>query len=135
MDKALEIVARILMSQIYIISGWSKLTGFSGTQGYFTSMGLPMPGVVTPLVILIELGGGLLLLAGFKTRWVAAILALFSIATAFVAHTNFAEPGQMNNFMKNLAMAGGYLLFMKYGADSPSVDAASGSKHASQRLT
>lgn len=122
MDKALEIAARVLLSQIYIIAGWSKLTGYSGTQGYFESIGLPMPAVITPLVILIELGGGLALLAGFKTRWVAAILALFSIATAFVAHTNFAEPGQMNNFMKNLAMAGGYLLFVKYGAGAPSVD-------------
>ncbi len=125
MHKALEIAARILMSQIYILSGWSKLTSYSGTQGYFGSIGLPMPGVVTPLVILVELGGGLLLLAGFKTRWIAVILALFSIATALVAHTNFAEPGQMNNFMKNLAMAGGYLLFAKYGAGAPSVDAAS----------
>jgi len=125
MDKALEIAARVLMAQIYIISGWGKLTGYSGTQGYFASIGLPMPGVVTPLVVLIELGGGLALLFGFKTRWVALILALFSIATAFVAHTNFAEPGQMNNFMKNLAMAGGYLLFAKYGAGSPSIDTAS----------
>jgi putative oxidoreductase len=133
MDKALEIAARILMAQIYIISGWSKLTGFSGTQGYFASMGLPMPAVVTPLVILIELGGGLALLAGFKTRWVAIILALFSVATALVAHTNFADPNQMNNFMKNLAMAGGYLLFAKYGAGAPSVDTATASKHAAQR--
>lgn len=122
MDQALTIAARLLMSQIYIISGWSKLTGYSGTQAYFAKMGLP--GALVPLVILIELGGGLALLFGFKVRWVAALLALFSIGTALVAHTNFADPAQMNNFMKNLAMAGGYLLFVKYGAGSPSIDAA-----------
>jgi putative oxidoreductase len=86
-------------------------------------MGLPMPALVTPLVILIELGGGLALLLGLKARWAAGVLALFSVASALVAHTNFADPNQMNNFMKNLAMAGGYLMFVKYGAGSPSIDA------------
>lgn len=122
MDKALEIAARILMSHIFIISGWSKLTGYAGTQGYFESLGLPFPTMVTPLVILIELGGGLALLIGLKLRWAAALLALFSIGSALIAHTNFAEPGQMNHFMKNLAMAGGFLLFVKYRADAPSID-------------
>ncbi|QAU36121.1 DoxX family protein [Janthinobacterium sp. 17J80-10] len=110
------------MSLIFIIAGWGKLTGYAGTQGYFASLGLPAPALVTPLVILIELGGGLALLFGFKVRWVAAILALFSVGSAFIAHTNFADPGQMNNFMKNLAMAGGFLLFVKYGAGTPSID-------------
>jgi putative oxidoreductase len=120
---ALNLAARVLMSIIFIISGWSKLVGYSGTQGYFASMGIPLPALVTPLVILIELGGGLALLFGFKARWAAGVLALFSIATALVAHTNFADANQMNNFMKNLAMAGGYLLFVKYGAGLPSIDA------------
>jgi putative oxidoreductase len=122
MNKGLTIAARLLMSIIFIISGWGKLTGYSGTQGYFASMGLPLPALVTPLVILVELGGGLALLAGFKTRWVAAVLAAFSVGSALIAHTNFADPNQMNNFLKNLAMAGGYLLFVKYGAGSPSLD-------------
>jgi putative oxidoreductase len=119
---SLNIAARILMSLIFILSGWSKLTGYSGTQAYFGSMGLPLPALVTPLVILIELGGGLALLLGFKARWAAGVLALFSMASAFIAHTNFADANQMNNFMKNLAMAGGYLLFVKYGAGVPSID-------------
>ena len=127
MDKALHIAARLLMSLIFIIAGFGKLTGFSGTVGYFASMGLPMPNLLVPLVILIELGGGLALLFGFKTRWVAAVLALFSIGSALVAHTNFADPGQMNNFMKNLAMAGGFLMFVRYGAGAPSIDDKSGS--------
>lgn len=58
MDKVLNIAARLLMAQIFIISGFSKLTGYSGTAGYFSSMGLPMPNLLVPLVILIELGGG-----------------------------------------------------------------------------
>lgn len=127
MDKALHIAARLLMSLIFIIAGFGKLTGFSGTVGYFASMGLPMPNLLVPLVILIELGGGLALLFGFKARWVAAVLALFSIGSALVAHTNFADPGQMNNFMKNLAMAGGFLMFVRYGAGAPSIDDMSGS--------
>lgn len=131
MDKVLELAARLLMSHIFIISGWNKLLNFSGTSGYFSSIGLPMPAVVTPLVILIELGGGLALLLGFKTRWVAAILALFSIGAAFIAHTNFADPNQMNSFMKNLAMAGGFLLFVKYGAGAPSMDNAAARKRSS----
>jgi len=122
MDKLLNLAARVLMSHIFIISGFSKLTGYAGTVGYFGKMGLPAPSVLVPLVILIELGGGLALLFGFKARWAAALLALFSIGSALIAHTNFADPGQMNNFMKNLAMAGGFLLFVRYGAGAPSID-------------
>jgi putative oxidoreductase len=125
-DKLISVAARLLMAQIFIISGWQKLVGFSGTEGYFASLGIPMVSVVTPLVILIELGGGLALLFGFKTRWVAAIIALFTVGSALIAHTNFADQGQVINFMKNLAMAGGLLMFVKYGAGSASVDARVG---------
>ncbi|HTN67569.1 MAG TPA: DoxX family protein [Burkholderiaceae bacterium] len=122
MDKFLSIAARLLMAQIFIISGFGKLTGYAATQGYFASIGLPLPGLLTPLVILIELGGGLALLFGFQARWVAAILALFSIGSALIAHTNFADQMQMINFMKNLSMAGGLLMVVKYGAGAPSID-------------
>jgi putative oxidoreductase len=122
-DKLISVAARLLMAQLFIISGWQKLTGFSGTEGYFASMGIPLVGVVTPLVILIELGGGLALLFGFKTRWVAAVIALFTVGSALIAHTNFADQGQMINFMKNLSIAGGLLMFVKYGAGAASIDA------------
>ncbi len=122
MDKLLNIGARLLMSQIFIISGFSKLMGYGGTAKYFAAISLPLPALLTPLVILIELGGGLALLFGFKTRWVAAVLALFSVGSALIAHTNFADQMQMINFMKNLSMAGGLLLFVKYGAGAPSMD-------------
>ncbi len=125
MDKLISVAARLLMAQLFIIAGWGKLTGFSGTEGYFASLGIPLVGVVTPLVVLIELGGGLALLFGFKVRWVAAVLALFTVGSALIAHTNFADPNQMTNFMKNLAIAGGFLMFVKYGAGSASIDAMS----------
>jgi putative oxidoreductase len=121
-DKVLVLAARFLMALIFIISGWGKLTSYRGTVGYMASMGLPLPAVATPLVILIELGGGLALLVGLKARWAAAILAAFSVGSALIAHTNFSDPNQMNNFLKNLAMAGGYLLFVRYGAGSPAID-------------
>ncbi|KZC16638.1 hypothetical protein RHOFW510R12_12030 [Rhodanobacter sp. FW510-R12] len=128
MDKLISVVARLLMAQLFIISGWQKLTGFSGTEGYLASMGIPMVGLVTPLVILIELGGGLALLFGFKTRWVAAVIALFSVGSALVAHTHFADQAQAINFMKNLSIAGGLLWFVRNGGGTASVDAQIGSK-------
>jgi putative oxidoreductase len=124
MDALLNIAARILMSQIFIISGWSKLTGYAGTQQYMASMGVP--GALLPLVILTELGGGLLLLAGYRTRWVALALAGFALLTALIFHFKPGDQMQMINFMKNLAMAGGLLLFVRAGAGTPSVDAARG---------
>jgi putative oxidoreductase len=124
MDKALNLAARLLMSQIFIISGWTKITGYSGTQGYFASLGLP--GALLPLVILVELGGGIALLFGWKTRWVAAVLALFALGSALIAHMNFADQAQAINFMKNLAMMGGLLMFVQHGASAPSVDASLG---------
>lgn len=112
------------MAQVFIISGWQKLMGFGATEGYFASIGIPLANVVTPLVILIELGGGPMLLFGFKTRWVAAVLAVFTAASTVIAHTAFAEPGQTINFMKSFAMAGGLLWFVKYGSGSASIDEA-----------
>lgn len=120
MDRFLTIAARVLMAQLFILSGWMKITGYSGTVGYFGSMGLP--GVLVPLVIIIELGGGLLLLFGYKTKWVAIILALFTLGSALIAHLHLSDPLQFINFTKNLAITGGLLLFVKYGAGKPSVD-------------
>lgn len=120
MDKVLEIGARILMAHIFLLSGFNKITGYAGTQGYMESMGVP--GMLLPVVILVELGAGLALLFGYKTRWAAAALAGFTLLAALIFHRNFGDQMQMINFMKNMAMVGGLLLFMKYGAGSPSID-------------
>lgn len=122
MDNMLAIAARALMAQIFIISGWSKAMGFAATEGYFSSLGIPMAAVVVPLVIVIELGGGLALLFGFRTRGVAAVVAVFCVGSALIAHTNFSDQGQVISFMKNLAMTGGLLMFVRHGAGRASLD-------------
>jgi putative oxidoreductase len=121
MDTFLNIASRVLMSQLFIISGIGKITGYAGTQAYMAKMGVP--GAILPLVILTEVGGGLALLFGFKTRWVALLLAGFTLLSALIFHLNFQDQMQMINFMKNLAIAGGLLLFVRYGAAEPSLDA------------
>lgn len=122
MSKSLNIAARVLMSQLFIISGVGKLTAYGATIGYFASLGLPVPGVLVAVTIIIELGGGLALLFGYKTQWVALLLALFTGGSALIAHLNISDPAQLINFTKNLAIAGGLLLFVKYGAGRPSID-------------
>ncbi len=121
MDNLLNIAARVLMSQIFIISGIGKITGYAGTQAYMAKMGVP--GALLPLVILTELGGGLALLFGFQARWVALVLAGFCVVSALIFHLNPSDQMQMINLMKNFAMAGGLLMFVRYGAGAPSVDA------------
>jgi putative oxidoreductase len=119
MDKLLNIGARLLMSQIFIISGVNKILGYAGTQGYMEKMGVP--GILLPLVILLEVGGGLALLFGLKTRWAAAALAGFTIIAALIFHRDFSTQMQLIHFMKNLAIAGGLLLFVQHGT-APSRD-------------
>ncbi|MFL6673647.1 MAG: DoxX family protein [Massilia sp.] len=120
MHAFLNIAARILMSQIFITSGYEKIAGYAGTVKYMASLGLP--GFLVPLVILLELGGGLALLFGFKTRWAALALAGFSLLTGLMVHLHPGDQMQMINFMKNLAMAGGLLMFVRHGAGAPSID-------------
>lgn len=120
MDSFLNLAARILMSQIFIISGVGKITGYAGTQAYMAKTGVP--GALLPLVILTELGGGLALLFGFQTRWVALALAGFTVLSALLFHLHPGDQMQMINFMKNLAMAGGLLMVVRHGAGAPSID-------------
>jgi putative oxidoreductase len=120
MDTMLNLVARILMSQIFIISGIGKITGYAGTQAYMAKVGVP--GALLPLVILTEVGGGLALLFGFQAKWVALALAGFSVLSALIFHLNFSDQMQMIQLMKNLAMAGGLLMVVRHGAGAPSID-------------
>ena len=128
MDKLLTIAARLLMAQIFILSGFNKITGYSGTQAYMSSMGVP--GFLLPVVILTELGGGLALLFGFKARFAAFALAGFTLLSALIFHNTFADQMQMINFMKNLAIAGGLLMVVRHGAGQPSIDAGTTSAEA-----
>lgn len=122
MSKSIVIViARFLIAQIFLLSGLSKLGDYAGTQTYMSTAGVP--GMLLPVVIALEIGGGLALIAGVFTRWVALALAGFSIAGAILFHRDFADATQMVMFMKNFAMAGGLLLLYVHGSGPFSVDA------------
>jgi len=125
------LAGRILLSLLFIISGFGKIGGFAGTVGYIASAGLPVPQVVAALTILIELGGGLLILFGFYTRWVALVLAAFTLLAAFIFHGYWSAPdaarmGQYLNFWKNLTISGGFLVLAAFGPGSISLDAKRG---------
>ncbi len=120
MNAILSLLGRVGLSLIFIISGLGKIAGYAATQGYMEAMGVP--GALLPLVIALELGGGLAIAAGFFTRWIALSLALFSIAAAVIFHANFADQMQAINFLKNVAMAGGFLLLAAQGPGSLSLD-------------
>ena len=121
MNKINQLVARIFLGHIFLLAGISKIGAYEGTQGYMEAMGVP--GFLLPLVILLEIGGGLAVIAGFQARLVAWALAAFSVVSAVIFHSNFGDQTQMIMFMKNFAIAGGFLLMVSYGAGAYSVDA------------
>lgn len=116
-----QVAARGAMSVIFLVAGLSKINGYTGTQGYMDSMGVP--GELLPLVIALELLGGLSLLLGWKVRISAFLLAGFSVLSAVIFHWNFADQMQSILFMKNIAIAGGLLLLVTGPTHSWSVDA------------
>jgi putative oxidoreductase len=116
----LVIAARIMASAIFLTAGFSKLgAGYAGTQAYMASAGVP--GALLPLVIALEIGGGLSLLLGFQTRLAAFLLAGFCLVTGMLFHTGTDQMQQIM-LMKNLAMAGGLLAFTVFGAGRLSLD-------------
>ncbi|ELY4607249.1 DoxX family protein [Cronobacter turicensis] len=119
-EDAGVLVARILMPILFIVSGWGKITGYAGTQQYMEAMGVP--GFILPLVVLLEFGGGLAIVFGFLTRTTALITAVFTLLTAFLFHSNFAEGVNSIMFMKNFSITGGYLLLALMGPGAYSLD-------------
>ena len=116
-----ELGGRILIATIFILSGFTKITGYAGTQGYMEAMGVP--GALLPLVIVTELGGGLLVVLGLWTRLAALALAGFSLLSAVLFHASFADQVQMIMFLKNFAIAGGFLFLVAHGPGPWSIDA------------
>jgi putative oxidoreductase len=121
------LVGRILLAVIFLISGFGKIAGYDGTAGYMAAKGLPMVGVLLPLTILTEIGGGLALAVGFKARWAALLLAAFTILAAIIFHDFWAaeaaqKMNQQINFLKNIAIAGGMLSVFAFGPGRYSVD-------------
>ncbi len=116
------LLGRILIAITFVPGGFSKIGGFQGAVGYAASKGMPLPALAIAAAIAIELGGGLLLLAGYKARWAAGALALFCVVAAVFFHADFADQMQQISFMKNLAIAGGLLAFVHFGAGPISMD-------------
>jgi putative oxidoreductase len=123
MNDAAAALGRLLLSVIFLLSGFQKLAGFGGTVGYMAGAGLPFPELAAIVAILVECLGGILLVIGYQTRLVGLVLALWCVATALVAHTQFADQNQMVHFLKNIAMAGGFLQLVAFGAGTWSLDA------------
>ena len=117
------LVGRGLLAAIFIFFGAGKAVDPSGTISYIASAGLPFPSLAYAGAVAVELGGGLALLAGYRTSIVAAVLALFSIVTALTFHADLADQNQLIHFFKNFAMAGGLAQIAAFGAGRFSVDA------------
>jgi len=113
-------LARIFIGQIFVLAGYSKIGGYENTQGYMNAMGVP--GELLPVVILLELGGGLAIILGWKTRWISIALALFTVIAAALFHHDFADHMQLIQFQKNMAIVGGLILLAVYGAGAYSLD-------------
>lgn len=124
LSKYAELGGRVFLSALFLLSGLGKLGAYAATAGYMASQGVP--GWLLPLVILTEIGGGLAIALGWKTRIVAFLMAGFTLVSALIFHTHFADPNQMINFWKNVAIAGGFLLLVVHGAGPLSLDQHSG---------
>ena len=127
-QSAVPAIGRVLLAAIFIFSGLGKALAPAGTIGYIESVGLPFATLGLIAAVAIELGGGVMLALGIKTRLVAALLAAFSVVTALVFHNALGDQNQLIHFMKNIAMAGGLLQVVAFGAGAYSVDALAARK-------
>ncbi len=119
---------RFFLAIMFFMSGLTKISQYSGTQGYMEAMGVP--GFLLPLVILTEALGGLAIILGWKTKYVALALAGFSVLSAILFHADFSNQAEMTNFMKNIAIAGGFLTLFVHGAGAYSLDNRANKKSA-----
>jgi putative oxidoreductase len=121
------LAGRILLAQIFIVSGWGKVTGFAGTAAYMAGKGIPLAEFFAVGAILIELGGGIALILGWQARWAALAILVFTIPATLIFHDFWAVDAaqvqdQMAHFMKNLCIIGGTLYVMAFGAGPLSMD-------------
>jgi len=121
-DQAV-LIGRLMFSLMFILFGYGKVTAYAGTVGYMSSLGLPVPALVTLAAIIIEIGGGLLMLVGFQTRIASLVLALYVLLSALIAHSQWGDLNHFQHFVKNVAIAGGSLAFFAFGAGAYSLDA------------
>ncbi|HSW19508.1 MAG TPA: DoxX family protein [Ramlibacter sp.] len=126
-QDGMALLGRVLIALLFVPAGFAKIGGFAGTAGYIASKGLPLPELGAVIAIAVELGLGLMLLVGWRTRFSALVLALFTVATSIFFHNFWGVPAeqvmmQKMNFFKNLAIAGGLFAFASFGAGAWSLD-------------
>ena len=126
-QNTLSLVGRVLIAMLFVPAGWGKLMGFSGVVGYITSKGVPLAPVCAAIAVCAELGLGIAFLVGFKTRWAALGLAVFTVVITPIFHNYWGVPDaqiamQKMNFFKNCAIAGGLMAFAAFGGGAFSVD-------------
>lgn len=126
LENATGLVGRALMSLIFLGSGIEKIGDFAGTQALMARAGMPATGPLLVAAIVLLLGGGLSLLAGWRARWGAAALIVFLIPATAVFHLDLADTNQFHHFTKNLAILGGLLLAIRFGAGGWSLDRLAG---------
>lgn len=124
-ERYVPAAGRVMMALLFLMSGIGKLAAPGPTLGYIGAMGLPAPQLALGGAILLETGGALLLILGYRTRAVAVALTLFALATAVIFHSNFADQNEMIHFLKNIAISGGLLNIAAFGAGALSLDTRS----------
>jgi len=123
LDRYAPALGRLLLIALFLVSGFGKLAAPAATKTYIASMGLPFPDLAYLASIAVELGIGALFLLGFQTRLAAAALAVYSIATSLLFHHNLGDQNEMLHFLKDLAIAGGFVQVAAFGGGALSVDA------------
>ena len=120
MKNIADLIGRILISALFLLNGIFKISNYDGTIGWMESFG--MPGILLIPAIILEIAGPVLIIIGYKTKLAAGLLSLFCIATAFIFHNDFANQMQLTSFLKNIALAGGFLILFVNGAKGFSLD-------------
>ena len=120
--RYLPLIGRILIAALFLSSGFEKVSQFQGNIAYAAKYGMPAPTLAIIGAVAIELGGGILLLVGFRVRWIAAAIAIYAIIAALVFHTNFSDTNEQLHFLKDLAIAGGLLQLAYFGAGPLALD-------------
>lgn len=126
-NPMLPLLGRLLIAAIFLVAGIRKILIWEGQVGYFTRLGFPAPELFTVLAIVIEIGGALLLIAGWRTRWVAWLLIAFVVIATGMAHRFWEfdaaqQANQLNHLLKNVAIVGGLLFVAAFGPGRSSVD-------------
>jgi|TARA_Y100000817_G_scaffold263836_1_gene218945 putative oxidoreductase len=120
MTKIFDLIARISISILFLLNGIFKINNYEGTVGWMESFGLP--GILIFPAIILEIVGPILIIIGYQTRIAAAALSLFCIATAIIFHNDFSDQMQLTAFLKNIALAGGFLFLVVNGAKGYCLD-------------